>query len=132
MTSEANAKHVLYMDDDHLLVDLFKRILQRRGYRVSGYLDPREGLAALKLNPNDFDLVLTDFNMPGLSGLEVAREAHAIRLDLPIAVISGFITEELKAQALAAGVSELILKPNAVDELCDIVHRLIHPGNENN
>lgn len=62
--------------------------------------------------------------MPGMSGLEVAREVRAIRADLPVAVASGFIDEELQTQAGAAGVRELIFKETAAEDFCAVVQRL--------
>ena len=95
---------------------LMKRLLERQGYRVSGYTDAREALAAVRADPDQFDLVVTDYNMPGMSGLDVARALRDIRADLPVALTSGYITEELRAMAPAAGVRELIYKPNTVEE----------------
>ena len=75
-----------------------------------------------------FDLVLTDFNMPGISGLELARTIRDAQPNLPVVIVSGYITEELRAQAAAAGVRELIAKPHDVEELRDVVQRLVAPG----
>ena len=116
-------KHVLYVDDEEAIVFLMKRILERRGFRVSVYCDPREAVAAARANPEQFDLVVTDYNMPEMSGLDVARALREIHADLPIVLASGYITEELRAKAPAAGVSALINKPNTVDELCEAVAR---------
>ncbi|MEO8103638.1 MAG: PAS domain S-box protein [Betaproteobacteria bacterium] len=118
------SKHILYIDDDESLVFLVKRLMQRQDYVVSGFTDQREALDALRANPAAFDLVVTDYNMPGMSGLDVAREVRAIRADLPVAVASGFIDETLRAQAAGAGVRELIFKANAVEDLCDAFVRL--------
>ena len=117
-------RHILYLDDDESIVFLMTRLLQRQGYRVSGYTDPREALAAARSAPEAFDLAVTDFNMPGMSGLEVARALKEIRADLPVALASGYITEELRQEAPAAGVSELIYKPNTAADLCEAVARL--------
>jgi len=73
--------------------------------------------------PDQFDLVVTDYNMPGMSGLEVAQALREICPDLPVVLASGYITEELRAQAPAAGIRELIYKPNTVDDLCEAVAR---------
>jgi CheY-like chemotaxis protein len=63
--------------------------------------------------------------MPGMSGLDVAREIRLIRPDLPVAIASGFITDELRESAAAMGIHDLIFKPNAVEEFCDVVLRLV-------
>lgn len=117
-------QHILYLDDDPSLVFLVERQLERRGYRISGYVDPQEALDVLRADPTGFDLVVSDYNMPDLSGLEVAREVHTIRADLPVVLVSGFVDEELRAQANEAGVQELILKGNAVENLCEEIVRL--------
>ncbi len=122
--STGAGKHILYIDDDESIVFLMTRFLERRGYRVSGYVDPGEALAAVRADPGQFDLAVTDYNMPGMSGLQVAQALREIRADLPVALASGYITEELRAKAPAAGVRELIYKPNTVEDLCEMVARL--------
>jgi len=59
--------------------------------------------------------------MPHLSGLDVAQALKEIRPDLPVVLASGYITEELRAMAPAAGIRDLIYKPNTVDDLCAAV-----------
>jgi PAS domain S-box-containing protein len=123
-------KRVLYVDDEEAIVFLMERLLERRGYRVSGYTDPREALVALRADPGQFDLAVTDFNMPGMSGLDLARALKEIRVDLPVVLASGYITDELRQKAPAAGVCELIYKPNTADELCEAVARFAHAQGE--
>ena len=91
---------------------------------MSSYIDQREALAALRADPASFDLVVTDYNMPGMSGLDVAREVKSIRADLPVVVASGFIDEALQSQAAAAGVQEVIFKATAVEDLSAVIARL--------
>jgi CheY-like chemotaxis protein len=116
--------HILYVDDDESLVFLVDRLLKRRGFRVSTFTDQRAALDALRADLALFDLVVTDYNMPGMSGLDVAREVRAIRADLPVAVASGFVDEALREQAGAAGVREVIFKADAAEDLCDSLARL--------
>ena len=117
-------RHILYLDDEDALVILVERMMKRRGFRVSGYTDQGKALDALHADPAGFDLVVTDYNMPGMSGLDVAREVRAIRADLPVALASGFIDEELHAEAEGAGVTELIFKADGMENFCDIAQRL--------
>jgi len=120
---QSEGKRILYVDDEESIVSLMTRLLERRGYRVTGYTEPRKALEVVRANPCQFDLAVTDYNMPGMSGLEVARTLREIRTDLPVILISGYITEELQREAPAAGVRELIFKTNAVEEVCDAVAR---------
>ncbi|BFO55432.1 ATP-binding protein [Acidovorax sacchari] len=121
-------RHVMYVDDDQALVFLVQRLLRRRGYRVTGFTDPREAAVALGTDPQAYDLVVTDYNMPGYCGVDLVREAKRIRADLPVALASGHVTAEIEREALAEGASALIHKPNDVDELCATVDRLVHGG----
>jgi CheY-like chemotaxis protein len=123
-STRGDGQRVLYIDDDDAMVLLVTRMLQRRGYKVSGFTDPVQGIAALRADPAAFDLALTDHNMPAMSGIDVAREIRAIRADLPIALASGYITEAMRAEAAEAGVSDIIFKPNVVEDFCDVVHNL--------
>ncbi len=118
-------RHILYLDDDEALVKLVKRLLERRGYRVSSYTNQNEALAALRAEPAAFDLVVTDYNMPGLSGLDVASAVREIRAQLPVALTSGFIDETLSTQAQVAGVRELIFKADTVEVYCATIQRLV-------
>jgi PAS domain S-box-containing protein len=126
---EGRGRHVLYVDDDHALVFLVRRLLTRRGYRVTGLTDPSEAEQALRDTPDAFDLLVTDYNMPGYSGVDLVRNAKTIRPDLPVALASGHITTEIEVAAREAGALELIYKPNDVEELCATVQRLVaRPG----
>lgn len=117
--------HILYLDDDDTLVFLVRRLLERRGYQVSGFTDQRQALDALRQAPDAFNLLMTDYNMPGMSGLDVAREALRIQPQLTVALASGYIADDLQAQAREAGVREVVFKTDAVEEFCDVVARLL-------
>jgi CheY-like chemotaxis protein len=123
---QGGGEHVLYLDDDESLVFLVMRMLNRLGYRTSGYTDARLALNAVRADPRDFDIAVTDFNMPGLSGLDVALELSRIRPDLPVVITSGYITDALRSDALRAGVRRLIDKPSTVDELCQVIRQILH------
>ena len=121
----ARKHHVMYVDDDEALVFLVRRLLRRRGYEVSGFTDPHQATAALREAPQAYDLLVTDYNMPGFCGVDLVREARLIRPDLPVALASGYVTAEIEQAALAEGARALIHKPNDVEELCATVQRLV-------
>lgn len=123
----ADQPHILYLDDDDTLVFLVRRLLERRGYRVTSFTDQQLAVKAVREQPEAFQLLLTDYNMPGMSGLDVARAVLAINPKLPVAVASGYITDELQAEAKTAGVREVVFKTDAVEAFCEVVARLVKP-----
>jgi len=122
---EGPQRHVMYVDDDQALVFLVQRLLRRRGYKVSGFTDPRAALAALAEEPWTYDLLVTDYNMPGFSGLDLLREVQKLHPDLPVALASGYVTQDIEEAAMRAGARALVHKPNDVEELCATVQRLV-------
>jgi PAS domain S-box-containing protein len=124
-TRRGNGEHILFLDDEEALTFLTRRALERDGYRVSAFTKTEKALEELRARPDAFDLVVTDLNMPGRSGLDVAREIRALRPDLPVVLASGYVTKEVHAQARAAGVRHVIYKPNAVDELARTVGHVL-------
>jgi CheY-like chemotaxis protein len=125
---KGEGKHVMYVDDDEALVFLVARVLKRKGFTVTTFTDPLLAQAALAGRPMDFDLLVTDYNMPGYSGVQLLRAAKAIRPELPVALASGYVTPEIEKNAFEAGASALVYKPNDVNELCETVQRLIQGG----
>jgi PAS domain S-box-containing protein len=114
-------EHILYLDDEESLVILAKRMLERMGYRVTGFKDPAEALAAFAATPQDFDLVLTDLSMPGMSGMEVSRQILRIRPDIPVLLATGYVRTEDVEQARAIGIREVIWKPQTIGEMGDLL-----------
>lgn len=115
---------ILYVDDDELINHLIQRMLQRGGFQASVYRSPRQALSDVRDGKVDYDLAITDFAMPGMSGLELARELRAIHPERPVAITSGFIAEELRQLAPKAGIADLIPKPNTCEELYGAIERL--------
>jgi signal transduction histidine kinase/CheY-like chemotaxis protein len=118
-------EHVLFIDDEPMLNRSAARVLERCGYRVSAFADPREAIEQLGRRPDDFALVITDMNMPNLSGLEVARAVRARRPDLPILLLSGNLADEVRAEAAKLGVQSVLQKPWSFEDLAEAVNRLV-------
>ncbi|MBS1218460.1 MAG: sensory box protein [Proteobacteria bacterium] len=124
VASEGNGRRILYIEDDEAQLFMIRRMLERWGYRVSAHIEQREALRALQAGEH-FDLVITDYNMPGLSGLEAACAIRAARPELPIIMLSGYITQKLRVAAAAAGVDEVLAKPGDIEGLRDVVQGLL-------
>ena len=113
----ADAPHVLYLDDDEVMRLTAQGLLQRVGCRVSLFQRGQAAVAAVAADPQGYDLVVTDFNMPDLSGIEVAQALARLRPDLPVLLTSGYWTDDLQAQARAAGVRGMLRKERSVEQL---------------
>jgi CheY-like chemotaxis protein len=118
--------HILYLDDEQPLVVLMKRMLEHVGHRVTASSSSEQALAAFAAAPADFDLVITDMSMPGMSGLEFAQQVLAIRPDALVVIATGHVQEKDVARARASGVHEVIEKPATVDEMARTVSRLLN------
>jgi PAS domain S-box-containing protein len=116
-------RRVLYVDDEDALVFLVTRYLRKRGFRVAGFSDPAAAAAEFAARAKQYDVVVTDLAMPGMSGFELARTVHATRPDVPIIMMSGFVRPEDRDAALASGVTDILLKPSTIDDLGKAIER---------
>lgn len=114
--------HVMYIDDDEILVLLAARLLQQAGLQATVYTDPADALAVLRAHPWAFDAIVTDYNMPGLSGLDVARTAARLAPGVPVVIGSGFVDPALTEAAHACGVHGLLHKERLVEDLVPMLH----------
>lgn len=124
-TTRRGAEHLLIIDDEAAIVRLLQRALSRLGYRVTTFERGSEAVEAFRQSPNEFDLVLTDFTMPNLDGLQVARALHALRPDVPILLMSGNGADHTSATLVAAGVRGTIDKPLTVAALGEAIRRAL-------
>jgi len=120
-----SGERILFIDDEEPLVYLTVRFLERLGYRVDGYTQATEALASFAADPDGYDLAITDYNMPGMTGLEVAQRLLQIRPNATVVLASGYVRPQEIEQARALGIREIILKPNTVEELAPVVQRLL-------
>jgi PAS domain S-box-containing protein len=117
-------QHILYLDDEEPLAYLGKQVLEDIGYRVTAFTRSADCLKAFHETPEQFDLIVTDFNMPGASGIQVASEVLKLRPEIPIVLSTGYITTEQKEKARQIGIRDIIDKPSTVEELSATIHRL--------
>jgi PAS domain S-box-containing protein len=116
-TARGAGQRVLCLDDESAIVRITVRRLERLGYRVTGETDARKALAEFEAAPDSFDALITDYSMPGITGVELVRAFRRARPDLPVVLTSGLVDEDV-GQALAAlGVEQIVLKPSTTDEL---------------
>ena len=121
-------QHVLYIDDDPVMAAMVEGLLQRWGYRVTCLTDPLQARQRLREHAMAFDVLVTDFNMPELSGLELAREAARLRPELPVIITSGYLSDALRAEVGQAGVRHVLQKEFTLEQLGPLVHRALGGG----
>jgi signal transduction histidine kinase/ActR/RegA family two-component response regulator len=122
LSNAAAGARILLVDDDRAVRDVTAAMLRELGYSV---LEAGSGGAALDIveREREIDLVVVDFAMPGMNGVEVAREARARRPNLPVLFITGFAD-----RAAVAGVDadHILGKPFAGQELAEKVQHALH------
>lgn len=119
-------KHVVYIDDYEALVFLVGRLLRKQGYRASTFESGEAAMQWLREHPQEkVDLVVTDQNMPGMSGVDVAREVRQLRPGLRVAIVSGHVNDKLMAEAHSAGVSDVLGKQDSMDALGESIRALL-------
>ena len=102
---------ILVVDDDETVVELESIRLQRFGYAVTACHSVQAALDAVADAPDAFDLVLTDYAMPGMNGLELVRELRERGVEVPIVLMSGFSAQVSETDVHQAGVSTFLRKP---------------------
>jgi len=123
-----HGERVLYIDDDEVMVVMVERLLERLGYRVTCLHDPARAIEFVRAAPRDVDIVVSDLNMPELSGLDVARALHRIRPELPVIISSGNLPDQLQNEARQAGVRALVHKQYTLEELGGVIHWVLAGG----
>lgn len=124
-TPTGRNERILLVDDKELIVRACSRALGRLGYQVTSFTDGPTAMAEIHSRCNEFDLVLTDLSMPGISGLEIARFVLQLRPDLPVVLSSGMVPEEMQQELAAAGVRDVLRKPFTFEELGETVARAL-------
>jgi DNA-binding response OmpR family regulator len=112
---------VLFVDDEEALVALGRWALSKAGYAVTGFTDPEVALREFRARPGDFDVVVSDIGMPVLCGFDFVREVLATRADIPIVMLSGFVSPDDEESARQFGVRAVIRKPDSITELSRVL-----------
>ena len=101
---------ILFVDDEESLLLVARHTLRLAGFEVATFSSPVEALERFQAGPDAFDLVLTDLAMPGMSGVMLAQRILALRDDIPVLIISGYIPPDQAAEARRIGVRAVLDK----------------------
>lgn len=125
---DVSKPHVLVVDDEAIMADIMSQQLDLMGYRVTSFQSSQEALAAFRSNPENFNLVITDNTMPGMTGMEMSRQLKKLRDDVPIVMVSGTTNFFDDDEVARSGIDRILKKPFKLDELRQTTTELISPA----
>jgi len=117
--------HILVIDDEQIMREGCSRILSKDGWAVVSAENGKQGLEAIRTDPEKIDLILLDLMMPGMSGMEVLEQVRNIDPSLIVIVITGYATVESAVEAMKKGAYDFIPKPFTPDQLRIVVRRAL-------
>ena len=118
-------ERIVFVDDEVMIGEASRVMLESLGYRVRVFNDPLQALAFFGGALREIDLVITDMTMPGMTGAEMAAEMLTLRPDLPIILCSGYSSAIDRNRALALGIREFAVKPLLKRELALLLRRVL-------
>lgn len=126
---------ILIIDDEQVVIDSIKKICDINNYKVDFALDAETAL--LKINRNNFRIIISDIMMPGMDGFQFLNELRNKNIDSPVVITSGYSTIENAVRSLYSGALDFIPKPFTFDEIVSVIKRCIkyseltHPSTKN-
>jgi nitrogen-specific signal transduction histidine kinase/ActR/RegA family two-component response regulator len=121
----AGGEHILLVDDEPILADLGRAMLQRAGYRVTSRTSSLEALSAFQNQPELYDLVITDQTMPGMTGIDLARRLLQLRPGLPIILSTGYGNALSEERVRAMGLAGFAMKPLVKKDIVTLIRQVL-------
>jgi len=121
----AGEERILFIDDEAILAEMGKHMLERLGYHVTVRKSSLEALETFQNQPDQFDIVITDQTMPGMTGVDLARRMMQIRPDIPIILCTGYSSIISEEKAKSMGIKEFALKPLAKKDIAKLIRKAL-------
>jgi CheY-like chemotaxis protein len=115
---------ILVADDEYTIRMLMTTVLARSGYQVESAVDGAEAWTALQAKP--YDLLITDHNMPKISGIELVKNMRSAQMDVPVVLVAGLVPEEELAQDPSLQFAATLSKPFELSDFLDTVTHALH------
>ena len=113
--------NVFVVDDEREMVDLIALGLKKRGFTIIPFTTGADAIAAIP--QHDVDVIITDLNMKGMTGLELCEQVFADRPDIPVLMLTAFGSFETAVGAIRAGAYDFVTKPVEIEALAIAVRR---------
>lgn len=121
-----NQQTILVVEDNLIARQSICEILEFTNYHVLTAGNGREALSLIGRSDSGIDLILSDLDMPEMDGLQLCREVRARDIDVPIIIVSGYISEDTLTELQSLSVAECLSKPIDVDQLLELVESSWH------
>jgi|GEM_PF-4069894 len=121
-------ERILIVDDEEIIVGLYKTSLQKLGYKVTGTTSSSKALELFKDNPEGYDLLITDQTMPAMTGVELAKLVLNIRPKLPIIINTGYNSKISEDETKDLNIRALIMKPVSRSTLAATIRNVLDKG----
>lgn len=120
---------ILFVDDEIYLAEVGREMLEDYGYVVDSMVSPLQALEWFEKNQDRYDLLITDYTMPKMTGVDLVEKIHALRPGLPVILCTGIdLALEINPKIV---ISRILFKPFDMDELLKVVRELLDsPGLE--
>jgi PAS domain S-box-containing protein len=118
-------ERVLFVDDELVLVEIGKQMLEWLGYEVTIRTSSVEALELFRRKPDHFDVVITDMTMPNMTGDMLSIELMQIRPDIPIILCTGFSERISEEKAKLLGIKAFVMKPLVIRDLANAVRKAL-------
>ncbi len=118
-------ERILFVDDDSSVAFMAKEMLTSLGYHVTVYTRSEEAFEAFQKAPSDFDMVISDSNMPKLTGILLAEKVMKCRPDIPVVLCTGFSDTDIEEKAKSIGIREIIMKPVTCSLLAETIRKVM-------
>jgi len=119
------SERILFIDDEDILANLGKEMLEILGYKVVAETDPAKAIELFRKEKDAFNLVITDKTMPHMTGFDVAQELREIREDIPVILCSGFQGKEDLEKQSTFDISCFIIKPIRMHILAETIRNVL-------
>jgi signal transduction histidine kinase len=123
-------EHILLVDDEAMLVDIMRQVLEQLGYTVSAHTNSGDALNAFLSTPRAYDLLITDMTMPGMTGTALAKAVREVRREMPIILCTGFNEQLCDENLDVLGVKALIMKPVGMQQLAETIRSVLVPASK--
>ncbi|MBU1564588.1 MAG: response regulator [Proteobacteria bacterium] len=118
-------ERILLVDDEEILLEMGKLMLERLGYHVTPRWSGTEALASFQNQPDLFDIVITDQTMPCMTGVDLSRRILQLRPDMPIILCTGYSSLISEEQARSLGIKGFAMKPLAKQNVAKLIRKIL-------